>query len=104
MWHPEQGQVWPQGHNLNTFGRGLIDDVIYKMDKIFENVILKTYFFVRLTGTVWTTLIKIQWVVLEEDVWMKKVDTHKNKGLSQQLTLSTVLRRAKNQVYVVLSC
>jgi len=29
---------------LNTFGRRLVDDVIYKMDKIFENFILKTYF------------------------------------------------------------
>ena len=51
MWPPGRGQFWPQGHNLNNFGRGPLDDAIYQIwklivsdKKIFENCILKTYF------------------------------------------------------------
>jgi len=28
---PGQGQFWTQGHNLNNFGRGPLDDVIYQI-------------------------------------------------------------------------
>ena len=52
---PRRGQFWPQGHNLNNFGRGPLDDAIYIPNmkalnlvvsdkKIFENCISKTYF------------------------------------------------------------
>jgi len=54
LWPLGQGQFWPQGHNLNNFGRGPLDDAIYQIlkplglvvsdKKIFENCILKTYF------------------------------------------------------------
>ena len=30
---PGQGQFWPQGHNLNNFGRGPLDDAIYQIWK-----------------------------------------------------------------------
>jgi len=26
---PRRGHFWPQGHNLNNFGRGSLDDAIY---------------------------------------------------------------------------
>jgi len=50
LWPPGRGQFWPQGHNLNNFGRGPLDDNIKALGlvvsdkKIFENCILKTYF------------------------------------------------------------
>jgi len=55
LWPPERGQFWPQGHNLNNFGRGPLDDAIIIPNmkalglvvldkKIFENCILNTYF------------------------------------------------------------
>jgi len=28
MWPPRRGQYWTQGHNLNNFGRGPLDDVL----------------------------------------------------------------------------
>jgi len=28
---PGRGQFWPQGHNLNNFGRGPLDDAIYQI-------------------------------------------------------------------------
>ena len=50
---PGRGQFWPQGHNLNNFGRGPLDDTISQIwklwaivvsdKKIFEIFILKTY-------------------------------------------------------------
>jgi len=54
LWPPGRGQFWPQGHNLNNFGRGPLDDAIIPNmkalglavsdKKIFENCILKTYY------------------------------------------------------------
>jgi len=48
------GQFCPQGHNLNNFGSGPLDDAICQNmkalglvvsdKKIFKNCILKTYF------------------------------------------------------------
>jgi len=31
---PGRGQFWPQGHNLNNFGRGPLDDAIYQIRKL----------------------------------------------------------------------
>jgi len=31
---PGRGQFWPQGFNLNNFGRGPLDDVIYQIWKL----------------------------------------------------------------------
>jgi len=30
-----QGQFWPEGHNLNNFGRGPLDDTIYQTWKLW---------------------------------------------------------------------
>jgi len=35
LWHPGRGQFWPQGHNLNNFGRGPLDDAIYLIWKLW---------------------------------------------------------------------
>ena len=69
MWSPGRGQFLPKRHNLNNFGRGPLDNVIYQKalglvvsdKKIFENCLLRTYVWPRdllmqATGTVWTTL------------------------------------------------
>ena len=32
---PARGQFWPQGHNLNNFGRGPLDDAIYQIWKLW---------------------------------------------------------------------
>ena len=34
VWPPGRGQFWPQGHNLNNFGRGPLDDGIYQIWEI----------------------------------------------------------------------
>jgi len=72
LWPPRRGQFWTQGHNLNNFGRGPLDDAIYQNlkalglvvsdKKIFENCILKTYFWphdlhMQPIITIWTTLV-----------------------------------------------
>ena len=37
LWHPGRGEFWPQaqGHNLNNFGRGPLDDAIYQILKLW---------------------------------------------------------------------
>jgi len=30
-----RGHFWPKGHNLNNFGRGPLDDTIYKIWKLW---------------------------------------------------------------------
>jgi len=32
---PGRGQFWPQGHNMNNFGRGSLDDAIYQIWKLW---------------------------------------------------------------------
>jgi len=32
---PGRRQFWPQGHNLNNFGRGPLDDAIYQIWKLW---------------------------------------------------------------------
>ena len=83
MWPPGRGQFRPQGHNLNNFGRGPLDDAIYIPNmkalglvvsdkKIFENCILKTYFLTPWPtyATNWTTLVGDHPVIIPE-VWSK---------------------------------
>ena len=60
MWPPGRGQFWPQGHNLNNFGKGPLDDAIIPNMKalgfvvsdknFFESFISKTYLL-----TLWPT-------------------------------------------------
>jgi len=53
LWLPGRGQFWPQGNNLNNFGRGFLEWKLWALvpdKKIFENCILKTYF-----STPWPT-------------------------------------------------
>ena len=72
MWPPGRGQFWPQGHNLNNFGRGHLDDAIYQIWKLWSlqfqtRRFLKIAFWkpifwprdllMQPTGTVWTNLI-----------------------------------------------
>ena len=33
MWPQEQGQMWPQGYNLNNLGRDLLDKAVYQKSK-----------------------------------------------------------------------
>jgi len=40
-----QGQFWPQGHNLNSFGRGPLDDAIYQIWKLWALKFSTSYFF-----------------------------------------------------------
>jgi len=35
LWPPGRGQFWPQGHNLNNFGRGRLNDAIYQIWKLW---------------------------------------------------------------------
>ena len=32
---PGWGQFWPQGHNLNKLGRGLLGDATYQISRLF---------------------------------------------------------------------
>ena len=72
LWPPGRGQFWPQGHNLNNFGRGPLDDAIYQIWKLWAIMFQKRRFLkiaflkpmflprdllIQPTGTVWTTLI-----------------------------------------------
>ena len=75
MWPPGRDQFWPQGHNLNNFGRGPLDDAIYTCTKYescgpctfrqedFWKLHYDNLFFwpcdllMQPTGTIWTTLI-----------------------------------------------
>jgi hypothetical protein len=34
LWPPGRGQFWRQGYNLNNFGRGPIDNIIYQISKL----------------------------------------------------------------------
>jgi len=35
LWPPGHDKFWPHRHNLNNFGRGPLDDVIYQIWKLW---------------------------------------------------------------------
>jgi len=47
LWPPGRGKFWPQGHNLNNFSRGPLDDAIYKIWKLWA-LLFQTRRFVKI--------------------------------------------------------
>ena len=69
---PRARQYWPQEHNLNTLGRGLLGDATYQISKryalwfqtrrIFKVLILKIYFSLCVLDIQWTRTIRTTFI------------------------------------------
>ena len=92
-------QFWPQGYNLNNFGRGPLDDAKYQIWKLwalvldkktFENCILKTYFWTQWPtyATKWNGLNNFGRGTPKDhscEVWSKSNERFKRTCLSKKV-------------------
>jgi len=71
---PRRGQFWPQGHNLNNFVRGPLDDAIYQIWKLWA-LYFQTWRFLKIAfwKPIWWPRdlhmqpIRTIWTILVED-------------------------------------
>jgi len=56
LWPLGWSQFWPQGHNLNTFGKGPLNDAIYQI-AFWNPICWSCDLLMQPTDTVLTTLV-----------------------------------------------